>query len=103
MSLHDLIVVVVHAIAAEIPNPAPADPTGGAKGITLLFSYIKWGVLIVCGAVALASAGYMAAGKLSDRPDNVHKGKTAFLWSFGATVAAAIAIPALNTVFAAAS
>jgi len=99
MSLHDLL----HVFLAEIPNPAPADPTGGAKGISLVFAYLKWGVLIVCGAVALASAGYMAAGKLSDRPDSVHKGKVAFLTSIAATIAAAIAIPVLNTVFAAAS
>lgn len=99
MSLHD----AVHAILAEVPNPAPADPTGGAKGIELLLSYIKWGVLIVCAGVALASAGYMAWGSLSDRPEAAHKGKRAFFVALVATVAAAIAIPMVNTVFSAAS
>lgn len=87
----------------DIPNPAPADPTGGSKGIGLLLSYIKWGVLIICAAVALGSAGYMAWGGLSDRPEAKHKGKSALLISLVATVAAAIAIPMVNTVFAAAS
>ena len=60
---------------ADVPNPQPVDPTGGSKGIELLLSYVKWGVLIVCGLVALASGGYMAWGSMSDRPEAAHKGK----------------------------
>lgn len=90
-------------ILADVPNPAPVDPTGGAKGIGLLVSYVKWGVLIVCGLAALGSAGLMAAGHLSNRPETAERGKRAFLWAGGATIAAAIAIPMVNTVFGAAS
>ena len=88
---------------ADVPNPQPVDPTGGSKGIELLLSYVKWGVLIVCGLVALASGGYMAWGSMSDRPEAAHKGKRAFLVSMVGVIAAAIAIPMVNTVFNAAN
>lgn len=92
----------VHQVLADVPNPAPADPTGGAKGIPLLLSYVKWGALIACGIAALASGGLMAAGKLSNRPDTAEKGKSAFVWSMGGAIVVAIAIPLINTVFGAA-
>jgi len=90
-------------VLAEVPNPAPVDPTNGSKGVELLLSYVKWGVLIGCGVAALASGGYMAVGSLSHRPENVEKGKRAFLWSLGGVIASAIAIPMVNSVFSAAS
>lgn len=97
-------VLLTHVVAVltEVPNPAPADPTGGAKGVELLLSYVKWGVLIGCGVAALASGGFMAVGSLSHRPENVEKGKRAFLWSMGGVIASAIAIPMVNAVFSAA-
>ena len=88
---------------ADVPNPAPADPTNGSKGINLLFSYVKWGALIACGITALSSGGLMAVGSLSNRPDHVDKGKRAFLWALGGVIASAVAIPMVNTVFGAAS
>lgn len=93
----------VLSIAADVPNPAPADPTGGSAGITLLLSYVKWGALIACAIAALASGGMMAIGKLSNRPDTAEKGKSAFIWSLGGVIATAIAIPLVNSVFSAAS
>ena len=45
----------------------------------------------------------MAVGSLSHRPENVEKGKRAFLWSLGGVIASAIAIPMVNSVFSAAS
>jgi hypothetical protein len=96
----------LHAAAMlgiDIPNPAPADPTAGAKGISLLFSYVKYGVLIACGIAALSSGGLMAVGSLSNRPDHVDKGKRAFLWAVGGVIVAAVAVPVINTVFTAAS
>jgi hypothetical protein len=90
-------------VLAEVPNPAPVDPTSGSKGVELLLSYVKWGVLIACGVAALASGGYMAVGSLSHRPENVEKGKRAFLWSLGGVIASAIAIPMVNSVFSAAN
>ena len=89
-------------LAATVPNPAPADPTSGSQGITLLPSYVKWGALIACGLTALASGGLMAVGSLSNRPDHVDKGKRAFLWALGGVIASAVAIPMVNTVFGAA-
>lgn len=91
------------ALLADVPNPAPADPTGGSNGITLLLSYVKWGALIACAIAALASGGLMAIGKLSNRPDTAEKGKTAFVWSLGGVIATAIAIPLVNSVFSAAN
>ena len=96
----------VHAqvgFLADVPNPAPADPTSGSKGISLLLSYVKWGALVACAITALSSGGLMAVGSLSNRPDHVDKGKRAFLWSLGGVIASAVAIPMVNTVFAAAS
>lgn len=90
-------------ILAEVPNPAPVDPTGGAKGVSLLISYTKWGVVIVCAVITLASFGYMAAGNLQNRPEAAERGKRAFIWSLIATVGAALAIPLVNNVFGAAS
>lgn len=90
------------AVVGNVPNPAPADPTAGSNGITLLLSYVKWGVLIACGVTALASGGLMAVGSLSNRPDQVDKGKRAFLWGLGGVIASAVAIPMVNTVFGAA-
>jgi len=90
-------------IFADIPNPAPIDPTGGSKGIGLLISYLKYGVLLACALSALASFAYMAGGRLQNRPDAAERGKTAFVWSLIATVGAAIAIPLVNTIFGAAS
>jgi hypothetical protein len=90
-------------ILADVPNPAPVDPTGGAKGVGLLLAYAKWGVLLVCAAVALGSAAWMAAGHLSNRPETAQRGKVAFIWAVIATVAAALAIPLVNSVFGAAS
>ena len=89
--------------AVDIPNPAPEDPTGGSKGVALILAYIKWGSLIVCGAVGLASCGAMAWGKFSDRPEASHMGRRGLLGAFLGAVATPIVIPALNTVFTAAS
>lgn len=86
-----------------VPNPAPADPTGGSQGVSLLISYAKWGALIACALAAAISGGMMAIGKLSNRPDTAEKGKSAFIWSLGGVIATAIAIPLVNTVFGAAS
>lgn len=88
--------------AVTIPNPSPVDPTGGSTGIQLLLSYVKWGVLIVCAVVAVASGAYMAWGSMSDRPDAAHKGKRAFLFAALGVIASAIAIPMINAVSAAA-
>ena len=100
--MHALLLETVRS-AVAIPNPAPADPTSGSNGVTLLMSYLKWGVLIACGVTCLASGGLMATGSLSNRPDHVDKGKRAFLWGLGGVLAAVIAIPMVNTVFGAAS
>ncbi|GAB1690743.1 hypothetical protein [Krasilnikovia sp. M28-CT-15] len=89
-------------VAAPIPNPAAVDPTGGSSAIQLLISYVKWGVLIVCGVVAVASGAYMAWGSMSDRPDAAHKGKRAFLFSALGVLASAVAIPMINAVQSAA-
>jgi hypothetical protein len=103
MALHEsLSTVVAHAgHLADVPNPAPADPTNGSKGIGLLLSYVKWGALIACGITGVASGGLMAVGSLSNRPDHVDKGKRALMWSLGGVIASAVAIPMVNTVFAA--
>ncbi len=90
-------------ILAGVPNPAPVDPTGGAKAVGLLISYVKWGVLLACALSAVGSFGYMAAGRLQNRPEAAERGKTAFLWSVAATVGVALAIPLLNNVFDAAN
>ncbi|WP_067484282.1 hypothetical protein [Actinomadura hibisca] len=92
---------VVAALPADIPNPAPVDPTGGSQGINLLLSYTKWGVLIACGVVAVASGGLIAFGTISDRPGAAEKGKRAFVYSLIGVVASTIAIPMVNTVFGA--
>ena len=84
-----------------VQNPAPADPTNGSNGVTLLLAYAKWGALIACAGAALASGGLMAVGSLSNRPDHADRGKRALLWSLGGVVITAIAIPVINTVFGA--
>jgi hypothetical protein len=91
-----------HVLAGVIPNPAPADPTAGSNGITLLISYVKWGAVIACGVSVVASGGLLAIGSLSNRPDHADKGKRGLIWSLCGVVVAAIAIPVVNTVFAAA-
>jgi len=91
-----------HVLAGVVPNPAPADPTAGSNGITLLISYVKWGAVIACGISVLASGGLLAVGSLSNRPDHADKGKRGLIWSLCGVVVAAIAIPVVNTVFAAA-
>jgi len=91
-----------HVLAGVIPNPAPADPTAGSNGITLLISYVKWGAVIACGVSVVASGGLLALGSLSNRPDHADKGKRGLIWSLCGVVVAAIAIPVVNTVFAAA-
>ncbi|GGJ75204.1 hypothetical protein GCM10010123_01480 [Pilimelia anulata] len=90
-------------LLADVPNPGPVDPTAGSKGVGLLISYVKWGVLIACGVAALASGGLMAVGSLSNRPDSVDKGKRALMWSLGGVIVAAIAIPMINSAFSAAA
>lgn len=97
-----LLVHTLTVLADPVNNPAPVDPTGGSNGVNLLLSYTKWGVLIACAIVALASGGFMAVGALSHRPDNVDKGKRALIWSIIGVVASACAIPLINTVFGAA-
>lgn len=86
-----------------VPNPAPADPTGGAKGVELVISYAKWIAIIGCALTAAVSGGMMAVGKLSNRPDTAEKGKGALLWALAGSVVTALAIPLVNTVFGAAS
>jgi len=90
-------------ILANVPNPAPKDPTSGAAGIELLLSYAKWGALIACGLAAVISGGIMAVGSLSNRPDSVEKGKRALIWSLGGVLVTALAIPMVNSVFGAAT
>jgi hypothetical protein len=82
-----------------VPNPAPADPTAGSNGVSLLLSYAKWGALIGCAIAAVISGGLMGVGSLSNRPDQVDKGKRALVWSLGGVIVAAIAIPLVDTVF----
>ncbi|WP_306215407.1 hypothetical protein [Actinoplanes sp. RD1] len=89
---------VLDVLSAPLPNPAPADPTGGNAAIQLLISYVKWGVLIVCAVVAVASGAFMAWGSASDRPDASSKGKRALLWSVVGLIASAVAIPMINAV-----
>lgn len=91
-----------HVLAGIVPNPAPADPTAGSNGISLLISYVKWGAVIACGISVVASGGLLAIGSLSNRPDHADKGKRGLIWSLAGVVVAAIAIPVVNTVFAAA-
>jgi len=86
---------------ADIGNPAPADPTNGSKGTTLLLSYAKWGSLIACAVAAVVSGGLMGIGHLSNRPDSADKGKRALIWSLGGVIVTACAIPMINTVFGA--
>src|SRR5258708_4848669 len=90
-------------LAGRINTPAPAAPTAGSKGITLLLSYAKWGALTACAIAAVVSGGLMGIGTLSNRPDNADKGKRALVWSLGGVVVVAIAIPVVNTVFGAAA
>jgi FtsH-binding integral membrane protein len=89
----------VLAVGGSITNPAPADPTSGSNGVTLLLSYAKWGALIACAIAAVVSGGLMGVGSLSNRPDQVDKGKRALVWSLGGVIVTAIAIPLVNTVF----
>jgi len=107
MSLASTLLALVpaagHFLAGGIvPNPAPADPTAGSNGISLLISYVKWGAVIACGVSVLASGGMIAVGSLSNRPDHADRGKRGLIWSLAGTVVAAIAIPVVNTVFSAA-
>ncbi|MEU9889990.1 hypothetical protein AB0M95_13030 [Sphaerisporangium sp. NPDC051017] len=103
LSLHDGVHAAVQALAADIDNPAPQDPTAGSNGVNLLLAYAKWGALIACAVAAVVSGGLMAVGALSNRPDHADKGKRALVWSLGGVVVTAIAIPMVNTVFGAAS
>ncbi|MGH8791218.1 MAG: hypothetical protein ACRDXX_01035 [Stackebrandtia sp.] len=100
MSLPESLVAVAF-VAADVPNPAPEDPTSGSKAISLLISYVKSGVLIACGISAVVSGGMMAAGSLTSRPDSVDRGKRALIWSLGGVIVAAIAIPVTNSIFGA--
>lgn len=84
-----------------VQNPAPADPTGGSNGISLLLAYTKWGALIACGGAAIVSGGLLAVGQLSNRPDHADRGKRALVWSLAGVVVTAIAIPVINTIFGA--
>jgi hypothetical protein len=93
---------LVSGVLTAIPNPAPVDPTGGAAAVTLLFAYVKWGVLGGLGLAGLIGIGFMGWGKLSDRPDAAHKGKVTVLTCLAAALGAALIIPMINTVFAAA-
>lgn len=86
-------------LAATINNPAPTDPTSGSNGVNLLLSYAKWGALIGCAVAAVVSGGLMGVGSLSNRPDQVDKGKRSLVWSLGGVIVTAIAIPLVNTVF----
>jgi hypothetical protein len=90
------------AVLTDITNPAPADPTSGSNGVTLLLSYAKWGALIACAVAAVVSGGLMGVGSLSNRPDHADKGKRALIWSLGGVIVTACAIPLVNTVFGAA-
>jgi hypothetical protein len=106
MSLASALLTLVpaagHVLAGIVPNPAPADPTAGSNGISLLIGYVKWGAVIACGISVVASGGMLAIGSLSDRPDHADRGKRGLIWSLAGTVVAAIAIPVVNTVFSAA-
>jgi hypothetical protein len=106
MSLAVPVLALVHGagqvVAGVVPNPAPKDPTAGSNGISLLISYVKWGAIIACGISAAASGGLLASGTWSNRPDHADKGKRALIWSLAGVIVSAIAIPLVNTVFAAA-
>ncbi|MBE7607996.1 hypothetical protein, partial [Salmonella enterica] len=55
--------IALDVLSAPVPNPAPADPTGGSAGVSLLLSYGKWGALLACALAAVISGGMMAIGK----------------------------------------
>ncbi|WP_025274187.1 hypothetical protein [Haloglycomyces albus] len=87
-------------IAADIvPNPAPEDPTGGSDAIDTMFAFVKWGVIIICGIVALAAGGFIAWGSTSNRPDAAEKGKKVLIGGVLGVLAAAVAVPMINAVF----
>jgi hypothetical protein len=102
MSSIHFVVQALGALPTDITNPAPADPTSGSNGVTLLLSYTKWGALIACAIAAVVSGGLMAVGSLSNRPDHADKGKRSLIWSLGGVIVTACAIPLVNTVFGAA-
>jgi hypothetical protein len=94
---------VVSLILADVPNPPPADPTGGAPGLGQIIAYIKYGSLTLCGAGAVASFGALAIGHFTSRPEAKQFGKYGLATALLAAIGIAIAIPAVNTVFGAAS
>ena len=95
-----LVLQLTSVLAGPVPNPNPVDPVGG-NGVSLILSYAKWGALLACSIAALISGGEMAVGQLSHRPEYSDRGRRALLWSVGGVVVTAIAIPTLNTIFAA--
>jgi hypothetical protein len=102
MLIHHLLIHTAYVLAGgPVNDPVPQSPVSG-QGVALLLGYAKWGSLIACGACALISGGMIAVGQLSNRPDQGDKGKRALLWSLGGAAVVALAIPTLNTIFAAA-
>jgi hypothetical protein len=83
-----------------IPNPAPKDPTDGSSAVSLLFSILKWGVVICAAVGALGCLALIGIGKLADNPSTMSKGKAGIPWAVGAVIGAAVIIPLLNGVSA---
>jgi hypothetical protein len=82
--------------AGFIENPEPVDPTGGAGGMTLLFSMLKGGIIIAAALGALISIYYLIFGRFADSPKALSNGKVGIPVAAFCIVLAFITIPAFN-------
>ena len=82
---------------------APHSPSSsglpGSAAIDTIISWSMYGALILCVLAAILSGGFMAIGRLSERPHLAVRGQSALLWSVIGAVVVGVAIPVVNKAF----
>jgi len=77
--VRDLAAIHMHALAAGVPNPAPAAPPGLSRTVNTLLSWWKWAAM-VGGVFGLIGCGAMMAIGRRNRSNLAADGATGIPW-----------------------
>lgn len=88
-------------LLADPISPHSPDGTGipGSNAVDTIISWSMYGALVLCVLAAILSGGFMAVGRLSERPHLAMRGQSALMWSVIGAVVVGVAIPIVNKAF----
>ena len=79
LTLADLAALHIQALAAGVPNPAPAAPPGLSNTVNTLLAWWKW-LAMIAGVFGLVGCGAMMAIGRRNRSNLAADGATGIPW-----------------------